>query len=310
MANMTLADLVKLNDRNTADYEISDLLLEAPLLKRLAAAVASNGTSHQYLKQTGAPGVGFRAIDTGQVNAADADTLVTVALKYLDCSWEIDRQLADGAIKGREWLATRKTARSLMAGMFKLEQQIVNGGTGGFDGFAQALATVGDSYMVTSAGGSGSTLSSVYAIRTGENDCQVIIGNDGMISIGDPTLQRSADGSNYPFDVYRCSIVGWSTLQVGGKYSIARLANIAASTQTLTDDLLATLLSLFPSGKMPDFLAMSRRSLMQLQQSRTATNATGAPAPFPSEAFGVPIVACESITNTEITIGATPTPTA
>jgi hypothetical protein len=50
---------------------------------------------------------------------------------------------------------------------------------------------------------------------------------------------------------------------------------------------------------MPTILVMNRRSLKQLQESRTATNATGAPAPFPSEAFGVPILVTDAITNTE-----------
>jgi hypothetical protein len=44
---------------------------------------------------------------------------------------------------------------------------------------------------------------------------------------------------------------------------------------------------------------MNRRSLRQLQQSRTATNSTGAPAPFPTEAFGVPIVVTDALLSTE-----------
>jgi len=44
---------------------------------------------------------------------------------------------------------------------------------------------------------------------------------------------------------------------------------------------------------------MNRRSLKQLQVSRTATNATGAPAPFPQESFGVPIIVTDAILSTE-----------
>jgi hypothetical protein len=44
---------------------------------------------------------------------------------------------------------------------------------------------------------------------------------------------------------------------------------------------------------------MSRRSRMQLQMSRTATTPTGAPAPYPQEAFGVPIEETDSIIDTE-----------
>jgi hypothetical protein len=44
---------------------------------------------------------------------------------------------------------------------------------------------------------------------------------------------------------------------------------------------------------------MSRRSLFQLQSSRTATNATGAPAPIPVESHNIPIAVTDSIVDTE-----------
>ena len=65
------------------------------------------------------------------------------------------------------------------------------------------------------------------------------------------------------------------------------------------DDMISDLLSKFPVGVVPDYLFMTRRSRKQLQDSRTATNATGAPAPFPEEAFNVPIVLTDSILITE-----------
>ena len=55
----------------------------------------------------------------------------------------------------------------------------------------------------------------------------------------------------------------------------------------------------FPVGYKPDVLLMSRRSRMQLQMSRTATTPTGSPAPYPQEAFGVPIQETDSILDTE-----------
>ena len=50
--------------------------------------------------------------------------------------------------------------------------------------------------------------------------------------------------------------------------------------------------------KLP-FAVMNRRSLRQLQNSRTATNPTGAPAPIPDSAFGVPIIVTDAIVSTE-----------
>jgi hypothetical protein len=58
-------------------------------------------------------------------------------------------------------------------------------------------------------------------------------------------------------------------------------------------------MQIFPASRGPNYVVMNRRSLGQLQRSRTATNPTGAPAPFPQEAFGVPIVVTDQINSTE-----------
>jgi hypothetical protein len=272
----------------------------------MPAGPASNGTLHKYLRKTAAAGVGFRAIGAGIANATATRTLVTETLKYLDASWEDDIAIFRGYAGGQEALANMYTADSMRAAMFQFETNLINGGSSGFDGLAQQLPTV-DGTHVISAGGS-TALSSVYAIRFGEEDCKVILGNDGVFNAGDPSVQRRTDGTN-PYDVLRCVIGGYGCLQIGSNYSVARLANIAAATQVLTDDLLSDLLVLFPVGKKPSVFVMNRRSHQQLQDSRTATNPTGAPAPFPTESFGIPIIVTDAISSAEAAIGATPTPT-
>src|SRR6185295_9665360 len=97
--NPTLADLVKVNDANLANIEVSDLLQDAPFLAALYAQTASNGTDHKYLKETGAPTVGFRAVNTGRENSSDADTLVTISCSILAASNFVDKALADSYTK-------------------------------------------------------------------------------------------------------------------------------------------------------------------------------------------------------------------
>ncbi|HEY4260382.1 MAG TPA: hypothetical protein VGM98_09485, partial [Schlesneria sp.] len=87
----SLADIVKLNDMNRSDIDVTDLLQDAPFLAALAAAEASNGTNHSYLKETGAPVVGFRAPNAGRFNSTDADTNVQIALQILDGSFSVDK---------------------------------------------------------------------------------------------------------------------------------------------------------------------------------------------------------------------------
>jgi hypothetical protein len=44
---------------------------------------------------------------------------------------------------------------------------------------------------------------------------------------------------------------------------------------------------------------MNRNALRLLRQCRSAYSPTGAPAPFPTEAFGIPIVVTDQILSTE-----------
>ena len=78
----------------------------------------------------------------------------------------------------------------------------------------------------------------------------------------------------------------WSGLQVGSAYSVARLCNLTAeSGKTLDDDLIAELLSSFPSAKPATHLVMNKRSLMQLRNSRTAYRPNGFTGTLPHGSF-------------------------
>ena len=95
-------------------------------------------------------------------------------------------------------------------------------------------------------------------------------------------------------------IGGYVGLKRGHDNSIARIANLEDDdTNGLDDATLATALALFPIGYRPNIIAMNREQHSRLQRSRTATNPTGTPAPFPTEAFGIPIVVTDGITHTE-----------
>jgi len=311
MANefLNLTDLAKINTLDNADRDISDLLDEAPLLAMLPADLASNGTTHKYVKQTGAPTVGFRAVNAGKENKKSADTAVSEDLKYLDASFYVDVAVADGYRGGPEAYMAREAARQLKAAFSEYEQQIFYGtgnSASGFNGLADDanLDGVGDLMVVNAAGTTASTGSSVWGIRaTGDlNNVVSILGNDGQIEIGDITEQVINDPTDVSLtlNVYAMKVAAYVGMQIGGAYSVARLANLTEdSGKTLTDALIAELLEKFKANQMPTHLAMSRRSLFQLQASRTATNATGSPAPIPIESFGVPIVPTDSITDTE-----------
>lgn len=305
----TLNDLLKIDDQNLADRQITDLLNAAPVLALLPADLASHGTKHEYVKETGAPVVGFRAVNAGRHQTVSSDTLVTVDCKILDGSFAVDKALADAYSKGASMYIGREAARVLRQAFFQFEKQIFNGQVGDADGFvglADALL-IGNEMVVDATGTTAATGSSVYAIRaTSDMDGVVAVaGNGGKIEIGDTVTMRIPEVSDatktYPG--YYTPVQGWVALQIGGARSVGRIANLTAdSGKTLTDDLIASLLEKFPSAAPPTHLVMNRRSLAQLRASRTATNATGAPAPFPVEAFNIPIIATDAIASTEVLI--------
>lgn len=305
-AFLTLSDLTTINDANLADRDISDLLDDAPLLASLAADVVP-GTDHKYVKETAAPVVGFRAVGDGLENTASSDTLVTINLKILDASFAIDKALADAYLGGPEAYIGREAARHLKSAFFHAEKQILSGTGNEADGYNGLpddgnLNAIADDMVISAGGTTASTGSSCWAIRSSGdmNDAVVITGDGGKIDIGESVVQRLSGSSTGSYPAYYTPISAWMGLQVGGKYSVGRLTNVTAdSGATMSDSHLAELLGVFPAGRGPSYLVMSRRSLKQLQQSRTATNATGAPAPFPSEAFGVPIIVSDGVSDVE-----------
>ena len=172
--------------------------------------------------------------------------------------------------------------------------------------------------MVLSAGGSGTDLSSVWFIRTGdEKHVHLIWGAEGELHIGQTIIAPMYDsGTGGFYDAYCTSIGAWVGMATPSFYDLGRLANVSddGGSYTLTDKLLNQCVQeLFPAGRKPNLIAMSRRSLCQLQNSRTpimfmgnTTTSFNMVAPIPTEAAGgIPIIVSDAISNGESTLGVT-----
>jgi hypothetical protein len=301
----TLANLLVVNDKRNAERNVSDVLNDAPLLRAIPADTRP-GTTHQYTKEKTAPVVGFRAANAGLDHSASTDELVTVEMFIVDPSFSVDKAIADGFVTGRDAFLAREGARSMRAAFFGIERQILYGTVGGapagFVGIADVLPHK-DSDMVVDAGGATpSTGSSVFAIRATSdfNGACVVAGQDGKIDIADPVVIQMTDGDSKKFPGYYVAGSGWLCLQIGSAFDLGRICNLTAEDgHGLTDDLIAAVVEKFPESRPPTHLAMNRRSLFQLRASRTAVNATGAPAPIPTEWEGIPIISTGSVVSTE-----------
>lgn len=300
----TLAGLIQFNDKNLADLEISDLLDSAPLLNVLHAQNASNGTQHKYLKQTTASSAAFRDALDGITKTASADTLVTDTLTIIDGSFDTDVALANSYKGGKDAWLQLELARTMKQIMFSLEKQVIYGVGSDASGFAglhdnAQLDAIADAMVVeaATAGTTASSQTSVYFIRSGQNDCSFILGNDGQFVVEEePTIIQKAGSGSGVFPAYYVPVTGYGGFQIGGAYSAARICNIETA---LDDDDIAEGLSLFPASALPTHIVMNRASAKLLRKSRTATNPTGAPAPFPMEAFNIPIIVTDAVVSTE-----------
>lgn len=315
----TLNGIIQLNDANFADINVSDLLQDAPVVAAMAAVPASQGgTLHKYLKETREAGAQFRALQTGILNAASQDTPVEVTCKYLDGTFYRDVAVADSYKGGRAAYMARETKRALKALFVALEKQILTGAAlggdaGGFSGFGeQAGVNAPSDAMVVNAEGISTGCRSVWAVRTTVDDVAIVAGNDGQIKFDfDPeqlvpvfSVANATPANVRSYSALMVTLGAWFGVQYGSAYSLGRIANLKAgnSGTVLTDDKIAKLLAKFPASRMPNALIMSRTSLAELRESRTATNPTGSPAPFPSEAFGVPIIVSDHLNDNETAI--------
>lgn len=305
---LTAAALVA-DKLDLSDAQVTDLENQAPLMARLPMEMASAGIMHAYTKETGAPVVGFRAENAGRELDKSTDLRVEVTLKILDFSWAVDKATADYVERrSREEKIAREGSRHVRAAMFKAEQQYING-TGadadGFLGFADVTDAdaIADRMTVNAGGTTASTASSLWALRLGPDDISGVYNGDTPVSLGETVVQDFVDGSGLHYPAYYTPGCLWLAIQIGSKFSIGRVVNLTEDADsTLTDDMLYDLVSQFPTGRGPNLFLGSRRSLRQLRESRTATNGTGAPAPWPTAVDGIPIMTSEAVGDTDALI--------
>lgn len=308
-----LAGLLLLNDANVSPEDISAILNDAPVIRALHAQVASQGgTRHQFKRKTVAPGVGFRLVNEGITNANGEFSIVSMDCALLDGSFSRDKAIALGYKAGVQAYMDAEGMESLAEAFAQAERAIfranINKQFTGLPGNAYFDQITADSQVVNAGGNGGK---SVWLLRSAPNGISVIAGNEGRVDMATEDATVVAyDASDRPYTALHRSILGWFGLQVATQYDAARIANLdGTSGKTLTDALIAQAISKFKASAQPTHIVMSRTSRFELQASRTATNPTGAPAPFPTEAFGIPILVTDSIPENEAALNTTTTTT-
>lgn len=281
--------------------EITGQSIRGVSVPTMGAAKTITGVSYEILVRTELPSVAFRNANEGTDPTKSQHTLRTVECFSATPKWGVDQVVSDRSKEGLAVLMAREAKAHVQALMQHCCKQFYTGTTNDAKGFTGLKAQYNSADMTVDATGTGSALTSVWGVKFGPEFVQWVYGNNGNFNVKDIRIGDLEDASGKNYTAFIQELICHIGLQMGNKYGVGRIKNLHASdnNKTLDDDMLADLLSKAPAGYEFDCFLMSRRSLKQLRASRTATNTTGAPAPFPTEAHGVPIVVTDSILETD-----------
>lgn len=312
MARTTLLDIVKANGMDAMAGLIDEVQTLHPEVK-YGDARKITGIMYKTLVTVALPNVlgSFRAANQGTPPLKPTREMRTVECFIGEPRSETDKAIADSYEDGAAEYIAMDQKDILEGEMQGLGTQFYygrNSGNANAQGFPGLIDMYDPVNMVLDAGGTtAGTGSSVWMVKFGKGNVQWVFGNNGQMSWSPLRIESIIDPNNTSnrFVGYVSELLYRPGLQVGSLRScvrIKKLTNDAGST--LNDKFLNDALTLFRAGMQPDAIFMSRRSLGQLRDSRTAVNPTGEAAPFPAKIQGIagqdiPLFATDSIINTE-----------
>lgn len=315
MANLTMLDIAKLSGNDGVTGLIEENIRYSPEVEKFPFRTI-RGTSYHTGIRTGLPTLGFRYANEGQTPTKSTFRQALIEAFIFGGQIEVDKAVALAHEDGPAALQAIEASGVMQAAMREIGEQIWYGVTNdakGFPGLKAATPFGGttanaDALTINATGTTATTASSVYAVKLGPKDIQLIGGNNKAWELDEFTTQQIVAANSGKLTAYVAGLTAWIGMQIGNENCVRRILNLTAdSGKGLTDALLAQLFATFPVGHFPDALFMSRRSRSQLQTSRTVvlqatgTIRTNQPniAPLPTEYDGVPIIVTDAILSTD-----------
>ena len=320
MPNLTLLDVAKANGNDKVVGLIEENLTSAPELKLFPVRTVP-GTSFTTLKRTAYPTTGFRAANAGFTASKSTYAKQLCELFIFGGAINIDKAVAKAHESGEAAFEMMESSGVMRSALIQLGKQIWYGVANealGFPGIKSLVPHTGvadgTSIVVDATGTTAVTSSSFYAVKFGNQDAHVVVGNNGSFELPPFVEQQITDpnDSTKAFKALVSSLESWTGLHVGNVNCIGRIENLTADAgKGLTDSLISQLVEKFPVGYQPDAFFCSRRSRGQLQRSRSVTifsqagvspgKSGGNPlvAPTPTDWEGIPIHVTDSILNTD-----------
>lgn len=300
MAMSTLLDLAKLNAGEASVGLIEEAVKSTPELA-VGAAMTISGVNYNTVVRTGLPTVGFRNANEGVTPSTSTYINRLNSCNILAAYVDADVAVADAYENGgaAAYMALESVG-VLRSAYITAGRQFFYGTSADAKGYDGLTSLVDSTMVVDAQGDDADKCTSAYLVRFGMQDLTWIFGNGSVLEVSDMVKNRIVVDSKV-LTAYSIELTTRIGLALHNKYAVARICNIDTG-KPLTDDLIASAISKFPVGMEPNAIFVNRRGRTMLQQSRTATNVTGAPAPFPVDAFGIPVYATESIVDTEAVV--------
>ena len=301
----TSAEILTLQNSEELIGLINLVIGRYPELQHFSASPIAK-TKYKTMVQTALPSVAFRADNVGREEQKPVWSTVEVECKFLDASWSIDEKVALDMEWGADTACLFNQQAHMDAALKAIAKQTwygVSADAGGFVGIGSLLNSLAAPNVINAGGTTANKCTSVFALSTGLQRVSYAWGQDGQFKEGEimylPIPDKTTPAKE--FWGFRQAITGYVGLQVPSVKCVGRIVNID-DTHPLTDDLLSKLIDSFDDGFEPDMFFAHKKAIGQLRRSRTATNPTGAPAPYPDSTFNMPLYQSSAISNTEAVI--------
>jgi len=296
MAN-TLLDIAKRNSADSAVGLIDEAITGFMPELKFGAARSINGLNYKTLVRTALPTVAFRNANEGSDESKGKTVERLVETYIMNPQWTADKAIADRSEDGAAAYMADEADAIITAALKHLQQQFYYGVNNDAKGFAGIKSMV-ESDLVVDAHGSVSDTTEFWVVNWGNKNVRWVLGNGGSLDMTDPSVIRMLDSNNKAYSAYWQEMLAYVGLQIGSKFSVGCIKNID-SGKPLTDNLIGDLITKFRNkGLEPEIGYCTPTALKYLQQSRTATNPTGAAAPFPGSSLELNIQTTLGISDT------------
>lgn len=300
---LTMLDIAKKNGSDPAVGLIEEALVLAPELGIIPANVRQ-GTTFKSLHRTANPSGGFRNVNEGVEPKKSTYENKLHEMKYLDHQMEMDVAVAQASEDGEASALSMEAQGHANAATQEVGRQIFYGtGTGGdAKGFPGAVQIVDSSLVVDAGGATEDVNSSVYFMQLGNQQARIEFGMNKVFNVAE-WRKQTITRSSKEMTAWKNSLEGWVGMSFINKYAVARIKKLTLLVGLTDTFLYSALQKLQEKGQniTPEntVIVMSPRSQNQLRLSRV-TALLIAP-PLPKDWNGIPIIATNSILNTEKT---------